>query len=276
VEFSPHGVETARRLGIKIGNAVRDDIYSEDWYQQEIAGKVVSSDLDIPLLWGEVQRGFPELWLKYRSGDSTATDRQKASSLKHYTVQIRLADARGIIFQDTEFNKAAIDKLLSLEPEGTDKRFRLRETLSIVCTLYNVPYNFKGIGKRPKAKKRDVPTDETIIAAWKSFENILLHPNSMSETVLGYRWLYSVLATYGLRPQELFAINLEKSFNPETDYWLYLDQAATDGLKTGNRLVAPLHPDWVERFNICEVVYPPLVSVRLAVATHNTKRLRPQ
>ena len=261
VEFSAHGIETARRLAFKIGNAVRDGLYTETWYKLEVSGKV--SDNDKPLTWQAVIEEFPNLWLKYRSGDITSTDRQKAVSLKRYTTQLRLMAARNPLEPDTVFDGKAIDVLLALEPEGTDKRFRIRETLSIVCTIYSIPFNFKNIGKRPKPERREIPSDDLILATYQSFNAILDHPRSQSATVLGYRWLFAVLATYGLRPQELFAIDLSKSFKAEKSYWLYLDESLTDGLKTGDRWVAPIFADWVELFDLPNAMYPPLTSKTL-------------
>ncbi|WP_373545019.1 hypothetical protein [Chamaesiphon sp.] len=262
VEMSAHGIETARRLAFKIGNAVRDGLYTEDWYQSEIIGKMPDSAK--PLTWQAVIAGFPDLWLKYRSGDTTSTDRQKAVSLKRYTVQLRLMDERHPLEPDTIFDGKAINTLLALDPEGTDKRFRLRETLSIVCTIYNISFNFKNIGKRPKPARREIPSDELILATYKSFEGILAHPRSNDATVLGYRWLFAVLASYGLRPQELFAIDLDKSFRADKSYWLCLDESLTDGLKTGDRWVAPIFADWVQLFDLPNAMYPPLKSDALS------------
>ena len=38
VEVSAYGIERARKLAFKIGNAVREGIYTEDWYKAEISG----------------------------------------------------------------------------------------------------------------------------------------------------------------------------------------------------------------------------------------------
>ena len=263
VEVSAHGIERARKLAFKIGNAVREGIYTEDWYRAEISGTVTKAAKKT-LTWKMVIEKFPELWLKYRSGDSTSTDRQKAVSLKRYTTQLRLMDQRHPLEPNTIFDSKAIEMLLALEDEGTDKRFRLRETLSVVCTMFNVSFSFRGIGKRPKPKKREIPSDELILATYQSFNTILKHPNANIETVYGYRWLFAVLSTYGLRPQELFAIDLDKSFKRNKSYWLYLDETKTDGLKTGDRWVAPIHPDWVKLLAITTPMYPPLVSTTLS------------
>jgi integrase len=44
--------------------------------------------------------------------------------------------------------------------------------------------------------------------------------------------------------------DLDLSFKPETAYWVKLDESLTDGLKTGDRWVAPMHPHWVELFDL--------------------------
>jgi integrase len=169
-----------------------------------------------------------------------------------YKAQLKLA---GSVPPDAIFDRKLITELLSRQPEGSDKRFRLREVLSVASVLFGVEYNYKGIGRRPKPAKRDIPSDAQIIAAYEKFD--LIHKNKMNDAskVPIYQWYFGMLATYGLRPQELFGIDLSQSFKAENDYWIYLDESIADGLKTGNRWIAPLQPDWVQLFDLSTPKY---------------------
>jgi integrase len=253
VNPSQAGILKGKSIAQRIDAAIKDGIYSQEWLEDEFYHKVSR------LTWGEVIADFPKLWLKYRRG-SKSTDRQKTRTLQNYTTQLRLASAQIDKSDKTLFNGSFITKLLSLEAEGTDKRFRLRETLSIVCTVFNIKYDFTGIGKRPEPKKRELPNDNDILMCFYEFEKIHNNKRAVIDNIACYQWLYGLMATYGLRPQELFAIDLTRSFKPENKYWIYLDESKTEGLKTGNRWIAPLKSEWVELFDLTAIRYPRSVS----------------
>jgi integrase len=63
-----------------------------------------------------------------------------------------------------------------------------------------------------------------------------------------WQWVYGMLATYGVRPRELFV-------NPDVEWWLSPDNTdntwkVAPETKTGYREALPLHPDWVELFDL--------------------------
>jgi integrase len=67
------------------------------------------------------------------------------------------------------------------------------------------------------------------------------------------------LATYGLRPHELFAVDLAAFVDSTNIYHLVtLNPSLTDGTKTGARScgIPPLYPQWVELFNLKNVRSP--------------------
>jgi integrase len=88
-----------------------------------------------------------------------------------------------------------------------------------------------------KASSRDLPTDEVIVQWYNKIGN----PS--------WRWVYALLATYGLRPHEAF--NLDLSSLKEAPGILSIQ----DG-KTGARRVFPLFPEWWEKWQLGEVVLP--------------------
>jgi integrase len=246
ISLSRSGLESARKMAYQIRQAINNHIYTDDWLRDVIYGE---GDKPIALTWGFVADNWRDAWLKSREGAKTS-DRQKHRTLKGYESQLKLA---GDVGRDELLSKKLITELLTRQKEGTDKRFRLREVLSVICTLYGLEYNFKNIGKRPAPKARELPSDDEIVSMWASFDTITKSKMSDQSLVKCYQWYFAVLATYGLRPQELFAIDLRRSFKPETNYWISLDEKLTDGLKTGDRWIAPLYPEWVGLFGIPSV-----------------------
>ena len=63
-----------------------------------------------------------------------------------------------------------------------------------------------------------------------------------------WRWIYGMLAVYGLRPRELF-------INPKVDWWLNQDNTnmtwkVDRNCKTGEREALPLYKQWIADFDL--------------------------
>jgi len=84
-----------------------------------------------------------------------------------------------------------------------------------------------------KVTPRDLPTDEEIQEAYHKITNP------------AWQWVYGVIATYGIRPHEVFHLDL-------ADIPI---ATVTDG-KTGARRVWACYPEWVETFQIKNVCLP--------------------
>lgn len=69
----------------------------------------------------------------------------------------------------------------------------------------------------------------------------------------GWRWVYGMMATYGLRDHECWFSELEWLQTPNVEPVLVAN--ITDG-KTGVRQVMPLYPEWVEQWKLWEVCKP--------------------
>jgi hypothetical protein len=85
-------------------------------------------------------------------------------------------------------------------------------------------------------KPRDLPDDATI-ALW--FEKI---PDP------SWRWVFGMLATFGLRNHEVFFLNPDE----------LIDRSIAEVLegKTGPRRVRPYYPEWVDRFGLRDIRLP--------------------
>ena len=114
--------------------------------------------------------------------------------------------------------------------------------------------------KIPKRKARNVPNDDEIIANFQKIgEPLPLKASKTDTQPEQWQWVYGMLATYGLRPHELFAIDLKAFTDSSNIYHLVtLKPELTEGTKTGERKcgIPPLHPEWVELFDLKNVKMP--------------------
>ncbi|NET02511.1 MAG: integrase [Sphaerospermopsis sp. SIO1G1] len=108
--------------------------------------------------------------------------------------------------------------------------------------------------KATAKRRRDVPTDMEIEKEYLKFENYAINRPSKLTTRDDrnnwklWRWVYGMLATYGLRPIEIFV-------KPDLDWWLSADNTmntwrVNEECKTGERETLPLYLHWVEQFDL--------------------------
>lgn len=96
-----------------------------------------------------------------------------------------------------------------------------------IAALTGVRFPEIGLPLYGKAKVLEVPSDDEVVA-W------------VLESKLPHRWFFGMMATYGLRPHEV-----EVSALIDGDRLQVPDET-----KTGFRTVIPLHPEWVELFDL--------------------------
>jgi len=89
-----------------------------------------------------------------------------------------------------------------------------------------------------KTAPRDLPSAQVIVEWWSKIPN------------RGWRWVYGMLATYGLRPHEVFHLDTQ-----ELERGGLLIKVL-DGTKTGYREVCPLYPEWVEQLGLRQKQLP--------------------
>jgi integrase len=95
----------------------------------------------------------------------------------------------------------------------------------------------------PKAvQPKDLPTDEEIVTQYKRLQSTSM------------RWLYGVMAAYGLRPHEPFHLDL-KDF-PKI--------RVGDHTKTGyrRRFVLPLYPEWAQEWQLWDRSLPDFAALK--------------
>ena len=94
-----------------------------------------------------------------------------------------------------------------------------------------------------RAGHRQLPSDQNIMEAWQSIPNP------------AWRWVFGVMATYGLRNHEVFFCDYSALHGGGDPVVRVLPTS-----KTGEHQVWPFQPEWVQHFALAEVQRPPITT----------------
>ncbi|NEP16270.1 MAG: site-specific integrase [Leptolyngbya sp. SIO4C1] len=89
-----------------------------------------------------------------------------------------------------------------------------------------------------RTQARQLPSDEQIVAVYDQLQN----PH--------WRFVYGVMATYGLRNHEVFFCDYARLSQPDGVI------EVLETTKTGSHAVWPFYPEWVERFQLPQLSLP--------------------
>jgi integrase len=135
--------------------------------------------------------------------------------------------------------------------EATPAHRRSRQTCCTALSAFaaylnlDLPRDLKtywGTYTATQTQARDLPSDEDIVAIFDTIPN----PT--------WRFVYGVMATYGLRNHEVFFCNYQSLQNPDSAAVIEVLETT----KTGRHEVWPFYPEWVTRFQLQEVCLPPI------------------
>ncbi|GAB1542285.1 site-specific integrase [Scytonema sp. NUACC21] len=165
--------------------------------------------------------------------------------------------------QDVPISLQAIEAALKKTNPHTSSRFYLTWQLKKFCKFCNFDAD-KIIDSyttpQPLPTIRRIPSDEEIVQGFTKIGEPV-SPFASKENIIlpeQWQWMYGMLATYGLRPHELFAINLEAfTHSTNTFHLVTLNSQLTEGTKTGDRScgIPPIHPHWVELFDLKNIKF---------------------
>jgi integrase len=91
-------------------------------------------------------------------------------------------------------------------------------------------------------ESRNIPSDELIVE-WR--DRI---PNTQ------WQWVYGMMATFGLRPHEVFSCTFP---NPDDPLTLHVFRQT----KTGFRVTHAIHPEWAQKWNLTQIDAPPVAGI---------------
>ena len=129
--------------------------------------------------------------------------------------------------------------ILQTQADSRQRR-RFCVTLERLANFAGLNPDFKRLRGRytiSQIEPRDLPSDDLILAQWSQIQNP------------GWRWIYGMIATYGLRNHEAFC--LDTSMLESGGHQIRV----LDG-KTGARNVWPFHAEWIERLELRAVTLP--------------------
>ncbi|MBD1881137.1 hypothetical protein [Coleofasciculus sp. FACHB-T130] len=241
--WSADGLTLADSYARQIGHHLLHKTFTWQWFDSEIAKKSESITTETPKTIGELIEEF-----KVKYFHTKKRGRQSEATLKKWLEQLQALPT------DKPLSSELIMQAVQSTKAESSKRVNLVKALSVFCNIISFKFEFKGLKNGYKPKEKTIPTDEKIEQYRLTFQPSKYRPNFQWEE---YQWLYGILATYGLRIHEVWAIDIPKFLDPaNTDNVITLDESLTEGLKTGERVVFPLHPEWVEKFNLKDVKMP--------------------
>ena len=179
--------------------------------------------------------------LRMSTSKTTSVQSKANTSFNNYLKELK----RRIPGEKLATSDHLLQILETTEPESYPRR-NLAVSISIFAKYFDIDINVTEYLKRPKAQKRNIPNDSQIEAAYLGYEqyangrqNRGIKNRKFEDNWKIYRWIYGMLATYGLRPRELFLRpNIECWLNTQNiNHTWKVDELA----KTGEREVLPLH-----------------------------------
>ena len=181
-------------------------------------------------------------WVKEFEADYFDRRERNPKSETTYDKDYRLSFNR--LAPDVPLTSERILELVkSIKPDSKSRR-RFCMALGALARFAGVEVDlgrFKGNYSLSKTKRRELPED-AVIQEWRSrFTNP------------AWQWVYGMLAVYGLRPHEVFHLDLERLAQGEKGL------RVLDG-KTGARLVFPFPLIWWEEWRLWEVDLPKITA----------------
>ncbi|BAZ06543.1 site-specific integrase [Calothrix sp. NIES-3974] len=236
------GLKTAEEEAYELGKLIaRKTFVWNDKYLGNGARKK-----DIPTI-GELLNRFEEEYFKkhQRTTKSEHTFFYYYSRTRRFTNPDDLATADNLIH--------AIEKI-----EQGWSRYNAVRAFSAFCLTFDIDIDLSKYSQIPENNSRKIPTDEEIIAGMNKFAEYLecrghqVNKNVKDSWQL-WRWVYGMLAVFGLRPREIF-------INPDINWWLSQENIdrtwkVDKNCKTGARQALPLHPGWIELFDLRNPLY---------------------
>lgn len=164
----------------------------------------------------------------------------KRSKVKESTWKSDYRNVFAQLPQDAELKPELLESMVLSKQPGTMQRKRFAQTLGQLGRFAGLDVDFselRGNYSAAMVTPRDLPSDAEIVAAWEGID----HP--------GWRWIFGMMATFGLRNCECFFLDLEPWL--AGDDVLHILAAKTEAHDTW-----PFHPEWVQRLGLRDVRYP--------------------
>lgn len=234
------GVKTAEEEAQELGKLIARKQF--EWNDKYL-GKIARVK-DTVLTVSEVLKDFEIEYFKSR----------KLTEKSKHTFSYYLDYLKRYVGTETLLTQDSIDSVIADLHNDHAKQSAIKTLKVLRSTLNLTTFTLDNIKiKKPQTQVRDIPSDEDVVKFYQNFYNYSVSrkgtiKRSCLESWKMWQWVYGMLATYGLRPREVFV-------NPDIDWWLSSENVdntwkVAPETKTGYREALPLHPDWVELFDL--------------------------
>jgi len=248
------GLKTAEEEAYELGKLIARQTFV--WNDKYLGKEAMRKDFTTI---GELLERFAEEYFKThpRTTKSEHTFFYYFSRTKRFTNSLDLAIPENLIN-----SIARIDQAWS--------KYNAVRAISVFCRTFAINIDLSKYGKIPESNPRKIPTDTEIITGIGKFEIYLQNRGNqvnpdVKDSWLLWRWIYGMLAVFGLRPREIFIY-------PDIDWWLSPDNLdltwkVHQDCKTGARQALPLYRQWIQNFDLRNPEY--LQILRGAIAKKN-------
>jgi hypothetical protein len=231
------GLKTAIEESYELGKLIARHTF--EWNEKYLGTK--SRDKQEIKTIGELLDNFEENY--YQTRQKTITSQ---NTFANYTSVIKRSFPTKTLATKNNFEQI-------INASQGNKKNELIAVTSVFIKTFQLDFNLDVKRDSVTPGFREIPDDEKIIYSFTLFEKFALNrknTNICEETNTWemWRWVYGMLATFGLRPRELFV-------QPDINWWLSpqnIDNTwkVHKDTKTGYREVIPFVPEWIELFDL--------------------------
>lgn len=225
-------------------------------YQQRITLDIVASPAGIAIAEREARKVGALLdckqfdWLPYLNARHKPPETveewiarfegEKRPQLAPITWETDYADVFKRLPQNKPLTADLLLKAVALSKANSKTRRRFCSALGQLAKTAGLTVDFRALQGTYSSRKvdpRSLPTDQAIVDFWQTLTNP------------GWKWVYGMMATFGLRNHEVFYLDLDDLVAGGESV------RVTEGKTTGHQVFA-YHPEWIETFNLVDVVKP--------------------
>ncbi|AFY99479.1 site-specific integrase [Calothrix sp. PCC 6303] len=231
------GLKTAIEESYELGKLIARQTF--EWNEKYLGVK--SRDKKEIKTIGELLDNFEENYYKTRQKTITSQN-----TFANYTSVIKRSFPTKTLAIKNNFEQI-------INTSQGNKKNELIAVTSVLIKTFQLDFTLdvKRDGVTPAF--REIPDDEKITHSFELFEKFAFNRKNTNiceetDTWQMWRWVYGMLATFGLRPRELFV-------QPDINWWISpqnIDNTwkVNKDTKTGYREVIPFVPEWVELFDL--------------------------
>ncbi|BDA71415.1 Phage integrase [Rivularia sp. IAM M-261] len=230
------GLKTAEEEAYELGKLLARKQF--EWDEKYLCTK---KDKTTPTI-GELLEKFEEEYFKTRQRTISSE-----TTFSNYLSKINKHFNKKILANQTNIENC-LNTIVS-----PSSRYQSAASISVLCKTFGILIDVKKFAKKNyEPQNRNIPSDEQIVLNFNKFELYAKNRSRIYKKNVDIwkmqRWVYGMLATYGLRPREIF-------LKPDLDWWLSSENIDNTwkvhkDCKTGAREAFPLYLEWIELFDL--------------------------